>query len=77
MLRATLKTLASRQHAGDYADFGAAEQATMAIASLFESLDETPDPAVLDRLYETTQSPARFNSRGFANALDQLRESLK
>lgn len=77
VLRATLETLASRQHAADYADFGAAEQATMAIASIFESLGETPDPAVLDRLYETTQSPARFNSRGFTNALDQLRESLK
>lgn len=77
VLRATLGTLASRQHAADYVDFGAAEQATMAIASIFETLNETPDPAVLDRLYDTTQSPARFNSRGFASALDQLRESLK
>lgn len=76
-LRATLDTLASRQHAAEYVDFGAAEQTTMAVASLLETLGETPDQAALDRLYDTTQSPARFNSRGFANALAQLREALK
>lgn len=76
-LRTALHTLASRQHAAEYADFGAAEQATMAVASILESLGETPDQSTLDRLYDATQSPARFNSRGFANALAQLRESLK
>jgi hypothetical protein len=76
-LRATLETLTSRQHAADYADFGAAEQTTMAVASILESLGESADGGALDRLYETTQSPARFNSRGFVEALGQLRNSLK
>lgn len=76
-LRATLNTLASRQHAAEYVDFGAAEQTTMAVAAILETLNEQPDRAVLDRLYDATQSPSRFNSRGFMNALTQLRESLK
>ena len=76
-LRAILNTLASRQHAAKYVDFGAAEQTTMAVAAILETLGEAPDPGALDQLYDATQSPARFNSRGFANALAQLRESLK
>ena len=76
-MRAILNTLASRQHAAKYVDFGAAEQTTMAVAAILETLGEAPDPGALDQLYDATQSPARFNSRGFANALAQLRESLK
>jgi len=76
-LQATLATLTSRQHAAEYADFGAAEQTTMAIAAIMDTLGQTPADGSLDRLYTATKSPARFSSRGFTNALAQLRESLK
>jgi hypothetical protein len=69
--------LTSSQHAAEYADFGAAEQTTMAIAAIMETLGQKPAQGDLNRLYEATKSPARFSSSGFTNALAQLRESLK
>ena len=76
-LQATLVTLTSSQHAAEYADFGAAEQTTMAIAAIMETLGQRPAQGSLNRLYEATKSPTRFSSKGFTNALAQLRESLK
>jgi len=75
-LRAALAALTSSGLAADYNDFGAAEQATMAAASLMAALGDT-NTKVLDPLYDATQSPARYNSRGFANALAQLRNYLQ
>lgn len=75
-LRAALKALTAGSMAADYNDFGAAEQATMAVASLMATLGDS-NTSVLDPLYDATQSPVRYNSRGFANALAQLRNYLQ
>jgi hypothetical protein len=76
-LRTTLTTLMSRQHAAEYADFGSAEQVTMAIASILETLDDSRGGDMLERIYTAADNPARFSSRGFAQALTKLRETLK
>ncbi len=77
VLRETLTTLTSRKHAAEYADFGAAEQTTMAIASITETLGKTLTKDGLDSLYKATESHMQFDSAGFASALAQLREALK
>ncbi len=74
-LRATLATLVSRDHAADYVDFSAAEQATMAAAAIIATLGQSAPPA-LDSLYDATSSPTRYNSSGFRSALAKLRDYL-
>ena len=75
-LRATLATLVSREHAADYVDYSAAEQATMAAAAILESLGRSA-PQQLDPLYAATESPTRYSSSGFRSALAKLRDYLK
>jgi len=49
----------------------------MAIASILETLDDSRGVDTLERVYTAADNPARFSSRGFAQALTKLRETLK
>lgn len=75
-LRGVLAGIASERRVADYADYGAAEQVTMAAASILATLGSEGHEEALDALYEATRSPDGYRVGRFAGALSQLRDSL-
>jgi hypothetical protein len=82
-LRAMLSGLADDGARGDYHDYSAAEQATMAIGGLMSFLGKRGDiknfrgaNAALDRLYDTVKDDEKFRPEQFRAALEDLRTTV-
>ena len=82
-LRTMLSGLADDGARGDYHDYSAAEQATMAIGGLMSFLgkrggirDFRAANAALDRLYDTVKDDEKFQPAQFRAALENLRSTV-
>ncbi|MFZ3322526.1 MAG: multiheme c-type cytochrome [Usitatibacter sp.] len=82
-LRAMLSGLADDGARGEYHDYSAAEQATMAIGGLMSFLGRRGDikdfrgaNAALDRLYDTVKDDEKFRPEQFRTALEELRATV-
>ncbi|HUL56483.1 MAG TPA: multiheme c-type cytochrome [Usitatibacter sp.] len=83
-LRTMLSGLAEDGERGDYHDYSAAEQATMAIGGLLSFLghrgeirDFRAANAALDRLYDTVKDDEKFQPTQFRAALENLRTTVR
>tara|TARA_Y100000766_G_scaffold259820_1_gene249131 strand:+ start:563 stop:1858 length:1296 start_codon:yes stop_codon:yes gene_type:complete len=70
-LNKVLKMITSDEFILEYADYSSAEQATMAVASLLESLN-SPKVQNLNKLYQTVESISDFRPQLFAKTIAQF-----
>lgn len=82
-LRAMVSGLADDGSRGDYHDYAAAEQATMAMGTLLEYLgrkgglkDYRGTNVALDRLYDTVKDDEKYKPERFRAALENLRATV-